>query len=117
MAENAGLLIMLAVGAYYFLSTSKGIPTFRNMSGQAITEIVCGNSVTFDVSGYTKVWLSRLKNGQLDFDAPFVVPMPAYILNCSNDIGVYDLAVYEVDANDVKGKLIGQTKFTVLPQA
>lgn len=117
MAENAGLLIMLAVGAYYFLSASKGSTTFRNMQGQAISEITCGNSVTFEVSGYTRVWLQRLKNGQLDFDQPFNVPMPAYILNCTNDIGVYDIAVYEVDANDIKGKLVGQTKLTVLPQA
>lgn len=117
MAENAGLLILLAVGAYYFLTTSKGTPTFRDMNGQAITEITCGNSITFDVAGYTQVWLQRLKNGQLDFDEPFAVPMAPYILNCQNDIGAYDIAVYEVDANGAKGNLIGQTKFTVLPQA
>lgn len=116
MAENAGLLILLAVGAYYLLSTSKGTPTFRDINGQAISSIMCGNSITFDVAGYTRVWLSRLKNGVLDYDAPFDVPMPAYILSCANDIGAYDVAVYEVDANDAKGKLIGQTKFTVLPQ-
>jgi hypothetical protein len=117
MAENAGLLILLAVGAYYFLSASKGTIAYRNMNGQAITEITCGNSVTFDVSGYTRVWLQRLKNGTMDFDQPFDLPMPAYILNCVNDIGVYDVVAYEIDANGVKGALIGQTKLTVLPQA
>lgn len=117
MAENTGLLILLAVGAYYFLSTSKGTPTFRDMQGRGITEITCGNTITFDVAGYSQVWLQRLKNGTLDFDAVFDVPMAPYILACSTDVGVYDVAVYEVDATGVKGKLIGQTKFTVLPQA
>jgi len=84
--------------------------------GQVITQIMCGNTITFEVSGYTRVWLQRLKNGQIDYDAPFDLPMPPYILSCVNDTGVYDVAVYEIDANETKGKLIGQTKITVTPQ-
>lgn len=116
MREKLGLVIALAIGAYYFMSR-KGAPTFYNMQGQPITEIVCGNSMTFNVPGYSRVWMSQLKNGTLNYDAPFNLPMPAYVVNCTNDIGVYDIAVYEIDANNVKGELIGQTKFTILPQA
>lgn len=117
MAENTGLLILLAVGAYYFLSGSKGSPVFKDVNGTPITQMICGNTMTFDVAGYSQVWLQRLKNGQLDFDAPFQVPMQPYIANCTNDIGTYEVAVYEIGADGTKGKLIGQTTFTILPQA
>lgn len=117
MADNAGLLILLAVGAYYFLSVSKGKPVFKDVNGTPITQIVCGNTINFDVAGYSQVWLQRLKNGVLDFDGVFSVPMAPYIVNCANDIGTYDIAVYEVDANGDKGNLIGQTTFAILPQA
>lgn len=117
MAENTGLLILLAVGAYYFLSGNKGTPVFKDANGSPITQMVCGNTMTFDVAGYSQVWLQRLKDGVLDFDGAFAVPMPAYIANCANDIGTYDVAVYEIGADGTKGKLIGQTRFTILPQA
>lgn len=117
MAENAGLLILLAVGAYYFLAGSKGKPVFMDVDGKPITQIECGNTINFNVSGYQQVWLQRLKNGVLDFDGAFNVPMAPYIVNCANDIGTYDIAVYEVDANGGKGNLIGQTTFAILPQA
>lgn len=116
--ENKGLMLLLLGGAaYYFLRGTKGGPQFYNMSGVPITEIKCGNSVTFDVRGYTRVWMERLKDGVLDFTQPFDLPMAPYIMNCQTDIGVYDVAVYEIDAAGQKAGLIGQTKFTVIAQA
>lgn len=105
---------VVAAGAY--LLTRKGGPTFYDMQGKSITTALCGSSATFDVPGYKRVWMSQLKNGTLNFDGPFDLPMPAYIFSCSNDVGTYDIAVYEIDANDVKGKLIGQSSFVVLSQ-
>lgn len=112
MDKKIGLAIAGA-GALYLLMRKSG-PVFYDMQGNAIDTALCGTSATFDVSGYKRVWMSQLKNKELNFDGPFDLPMPAYIFSCSNDIGVYDIAVYEIDANDVKGKLIGQTVFTVL---
>lgn len=112
--ENLGLIALLGVGAWYFLSRS-GKPTYKNVNGQVITDIVCGQTITFDVPGYNRVWLSQLHNGALAHDGPFDVPMPPYIVNCQNETGIYEIAVYEIGAGDVKGKLIGQTTFTVLP--
>ena len=116
MDKKTGLMVAVAAAGAYLL-TRKGAPTFYNMQGQAITEAVCGSSMTFDVPGYKRVWMSQLKNGTLNYDGPFNLPMPAYVLNCTNDVGAYDIAVYEIDANDVKGELIGQTRFAILPQA
>jgi hypothetical protein len=113
--ENLGLLVLLGAGAYYLLNKNTG-PIYRDINGRVITDIVCGGSITFDVPGYNRVWLSQLKNGQLIFDAPFDVPMPPYILNCQNETGQYEIAVYKlVSPGDIKGELIGQTTFTVLP--
>jgi len=108
-------MVLAGAGALYLLTKKSG-PTFFDMNGSAIDTALCGSSASFDVQGYKRVWMSQLKNGQLNFDGPFDLPMPPYIFSCSNDIGAYDIAVYEIDANDVKGNLIGQTKFTVLSQ-
>lgn len=115
--ENAAILVLLGIGAYYYLNYKNGKPTYRDVNGNEITSITCGNSITFDVPGHQHVWLSQLKNGQLNFDGPFELPMPAYVLNCGTDVGVYDVAVYALDSNGVKGELLGQTQFTVVPQA
>lgn len=114
--KKIGLLVAGA-GALYFFTKKSGVPTFYDMQGNVITGAVCGSSMTFDVPGYKRVWMSQLKNGVLNYDGPFNLPMPPYVLNCSTDVGDYDIAVYEIDTNDVKGKLIGQTKFTIHPQA
>ncbi len=117
MGENTLMLVALGVGAYYLLNMSSGTPTFKNASGQVITSITCGATMTFEVPGYSRVWLSQLKNGILDYDGPFNVPMPPYITQCSRDVAHYELAVYAIDSNNVKGKLIGQTSFVINPQA
>ncbi|MCI0618939.1 hypothetical protein L0244_38695 [bacterium] len=117
MDQNVALIVLLGAAAYFLFFRKSAGPLYRNMQGQIITEIVCGQSITFEVPGYTRVWLSQLKDGVLNFDGPFDVPMSAYVLNCSTETGVYEIAVYELDANDVKGELIGQTTFRVLPQS
>lgn len=109
-------MLAAGAGALYLLTKMGGAPTFYDMNGKPITNALCGSSATFNVPGYTRVWLSQLKNGVLNFDGPFDLPMPAYIFSCSNDIGAYDIAVYDIDANDVKGNLIGQTTFTIHPR-
>lgn len=115
MDKKIGLAIAVA-GAAYLLTKQQAGPVFYDMEGKPINAAVCGTSATFDVSGYKRVWMDQLKDKQLYFSGPFDVPMPAYVFSCSNDVGTYDIAVYEIDANDVKGKLIGQTTFVVYPQ-
>mgnify|MGYP001609986130 CR=1 FL=1 len=126
MAANKGLLLgAAAVGAYYLYSTMKGTPVYKNASGQPVTEIACGNSVSFDVQGYERVWLDQLKDGVLNYSGIFpqhqpALPMPLHVLNCATDIGVYDVAVYELIEDGLtihKGELIGQTRLTVRPQS
>jgi hypothetical protein len=114
--ENTTLLIALAAGAYYFLSTSKGKPVFRDANGNIITQMTCGNSMTFDVSGYKQVYLSQLKNGVTSYEGVFNLPMQPYIASCSMDVGTYDMTVYEANPDGSKGALIGTTMFVILPQ-
>jgi len=117
MDGKKAALLIAGAGALYYLATQTGGPTYYNMDGQPITDALCGSSATFNVPGYTRIWLSLLKDKTLNFDGPYDLPMPAYIFSCSTDVGVYDVAVYEIDANDQKGKLIGQTTFTVHARA
>lgn len=116
MDTKTGLIIAGAAGAIYLLMNQKGGPAFYDMQGNVITGATCGSSATFNVPGYKRVWLSQLKNGVLNYDGPFNLPMPAYIFSCYNDVGTYDIAVYEIDADDVKGNLIGQISFPIHAQ-
>lgn len=114
--KTIGMLVVGA-GALYLLTQMGGSPAYYDMNGKQISATTCGTSATFNVPGYKRVWLDILRDKQLSFSGAIDVPMPPYIFSCSNDVGAYDIAAYEVDANDAKGKLIGQTTFTVYPQA
>lgn len=112
MAAEGMILAALAVGAYLLFNKGSG-PTYYNMQGQIITTIKCGNSITFDVPGNKLVWLTRAKNGVQDFDGLYAVPIPPYVLSCTTDVGVYDIAAYSINPDHTRGPLIGTTRFTV----
>jgi hypothetical protein len=108
------LIALLAVGAYYLLSGNlSSKPTFFNMSKQAISTIVCGNSIIFDVPGQSMIWLDGTKNDIQDTSGPYAVPAAPYILNCSSDVGTYVRTAYELNPDGTKGALLGTTTFTV----
>lgn len=116
---NQGMIVaLLAVGAWYLLSNhaaTNGKPTFYNMNKQVINTIACGNSIIFDVPGFSQVWLTRTKNGVQDVNGPYAVPNPPYVLSCSNDVGSYVLTAYTLNADGSKGQILGTTPFTVTP--
>jgi len=115
MADNKLLLIgLVGIGAYFLLN-KKGVPTYYDMQGHPVNLVPCGESVSFDVPGYSVVWLSQLKNGQLNYDGLFPLPMSPRVLTCGMDVGIYDVAVFDVDTNGQKSNLIGQTRLTVSP--
>lgn len=106
---NPGLLILLAVGAYYLYtnsSTANRVMGYQNAAGQSVTTIQCGGVVRFDVPGYNTVWLTQTQNGQPQFDGPMTVPMPPYTLSCSHDLGTYVAFVYQINPDGTKGQLI-----------
>lgn len=118
--NQTAVLALLAVGAYYLLSnqvSSSGTPVFKTMAGSVVNTIQCGNSVIFDVPGYTLVWLVRTKNGVQDFSGPYAVPAPAYVMNCSTDVGSYTLTAYTITPSNTQGTLLGTTNFTVTPSS
>ena len=82
---------------------------FADASGAAITTIVCGKPYTFQVPGYSQVWLKLTKNGKTTYDAAFNVPMPAYTSSCFRDPGVYVATVLDVNTK----ALIGTANLTV----
>ena len=114
MDKNKGLMIAaIGVGAYYLLVNATGSkPIYRDSMGNVITSISPGHTITFEVPGYTGIWLYQTRNGNTIYDAPYNVPMPPYILT-DNDVGVYQVTAYELDSYGNKGKLIGSTTLTV----
>jgi hypothetical protein len=88
-------------------------PVFKDVNGNPITSIACGGTYTFDVPGYSQIWLTMLKDGVKTFDQLFSVPMPSYVSSCANDVGTYQVVAYD----PVSGMVIGKTNFTVLPSS
>jgi hypothetical protein len=91
-----------------------GAPTFYDANNRPITSIDCGMPYTFDVPGYTTVWLENTFNGQPNYAGPLPLPMPSFVADCASQVGSYVYTLYEL-ANGAKGNLIGQTTFQVLP--
>lgn len=95
------------------MSYLRGVtPVYYDANGNIIQSAPCGSIYSFDVPGYSQVWLTQKKNGAVIFDGPFAVPMPAYQSGCYNDPGQYVTLAYTTDGN-TKGSLIGTTVFTV----
>lgn len=102
-------------GSSFFLRGLGG-PVFKNTSGQIITAIPCGQPYTFDVPGFSQVWLEQSRNGSPTFNGPYAVPMPSYIADCVRDVGTYQNNVYEI-ADGKKGAAIGGAVFQVTASA
>lgn len=93
------------------LGAAASQPVFRNASGAVITSIECGQPYTFDVPGYSHIWLTMKKDGQQTFDGQFSVPMPSYVASCVTDPGTYQAIAYDLDS----GMVLGTATFVVLP--
>lgn len=68
-----------------------GNARFFDLQGNTITSIECGQAYMFEVPGYTDVWLTVKKDGNITYDSGFAVPMPAYTADCTRDPGHYEL--------------------------
>jgi hypothetical protein len=88
-----------------------GGPAYMDLNGNPITSVICGGSYTFDVPGYSAVWLIIQKNGVQVFSAQFPLPMPSYMSSCSDNVGYYLVSAYDLQT----GQLIGTTQLTILP--
>ena len=86
-------------------------PSYFDVNGKPITSIACGGSFTFDVpgSGLSQVWLTIYKNGTKTFDGLFSIPMQTYVTTCDNDIGQYQLQVFDPSS----GISLGQTSINI----
>jgi hypothetical protein len=86
-------------------------PVYLDLNGNPINSIICGGSYTFDVPGYSAVWLIIKKNDVQVFSAQFPVPMATYQSTCADNVGYYLVSAYDLQT----GQLIGTTQLTILP--
>jgi hypothetical protein len=93
------------------LGAAASQPVFKDASGSVISSIECGQPYTFDVPGYSQIWLTMKKDGQQTFDGQFSVPMPSYVASCATDPGTYQAVAYDLES----GIVLGTATFTVLP--
>ena len=86
---------------------------FFDLQGNTITSIQCGQAYMFEVPGYTDVWLTVTKDGNVTYDSGFSVPMPAYTADCTTDPGHYEVIAKTPDGNTE----IARAVLDVLPSA
>lgn len=84
-------------------------PVFKDQNGNPVGSVQVGQAYTFEVPGYTHVWLILTKDGQQTYNGPFDVPMPPYTA-VDYDIGKYVATVYDPD----NGAPIGAAAFQVV---
>lgn len=88
------------IGAYYL---KNGVPA---------SSLNVGDTMGFNVPGYSQVWLDQTQNGTPQYSGPFNVPMAPYVLQ-SRDVGTFNASVYELNAGGQKGKLLGTDSIQV----
>ncbi len=93
-------MYLAGLGAYYF------------KNGQAASVLYVGDVMTFNVPGYSKVWLDQKQNGTPQYSGPIDLPMPAYQL-LPRDVGTFTASVYQLNAGGQKGQLIGTDSIQV----
>src|SRR5262245_35840777 len=93
-----------------------GSPTYF-VDGRPATEAWCGetsgSTITFDIPGYDRAWVTVTQNGAVTFDQPMALPMPPYTLRCPEDVGFFFVTGYELTPDGRQGNPIGQTSLTV----
>lgn len=85
--------------------------------GIPVTQAHVGDTVVFNVPGYSSVWLYQLKDGVTQWNGPYNVPSQPYTFTQA-DIGHYDTYAYQLiseGAAQTWGTLIESGQVEVLP--
>ena len=75
-----------------------------------------GDSLVFDIPGYTNIWLTQYQNGVLQYDGPEALPTAPLQLTDPPDLGTFQGTAYEV-INGQKGAQIASWTFQINPAA
>jgi len=91
----------------------RGLGAYYLKNGQPTSVLYVGDTMGFNVPGYTEVWLDQFQNGALQYSGPFTLPMSPYTLQ-ARDVGSFSASVYQIK-NGKKYDLIGNDQIQVLP--
>ena len=80
-------------GSFFVGYSANAAPIFYKVPGFPVSSIICGDTYTFDVPGYTTVWIKEWKAGNLIYDKQLNVPKALYSI-CNSSEGTYILEAY-----------------------
>lgn len=112
--KNYKLFLVLAAlaGSFFVTNSALAGPVFYRGSFP-VTKVICGDTYTFDVPGYTNIWLKEWKNGSLVYNSTYSVPS-VYTSVCGQDEGTYSIEAYIVGGFAVgPGDPLGSTTFII----
>ena len=90
-----------------------GLAAYYMKNGQPVASFTVGDVMTFNVPGYSQVWLDQTQNGASQFSGPFPLPMAPYTLQ-ARDAGTFQASVYELTPQGTRGRPIGTDSVQVV---
>jgi len=93
-----------------------GLGVYYLKNGQPASVLYVGDTMGFNVPGYSSIWLEQTQNGTTQYSGPFNLPMAPYTL-LPRDAGNFQASIYELTAAGTRGKLIGTDSIQVLAAA
>jgi hypothetical protein len=91
-----------------------GLGAYYLKNGQPASVLYVGDTMGFNVPGYSQIWLDQKQNGTTQYSGPFNLPMPAYTL-LPRDAGYFQATIYALNPDGTKGNAIGADSIQVLP--
>lgn len=82
------------------------------VNGSPVSQAKVGDVETFNVPGYNRIYIVVIKDGRVQFEGPFSVPMAPYTLG-PQDVGTYQTYSYELNPDGSRGALISSTSIRI----
>jgi hypothetical protein len=90
----------------------RGLGVYYLKNGQPASVLYVGDMMSFNVPGYSQVWLEQTQNGNPQYSGPFSLPMTPYTL-LPQDQGTFAASVYTLTPGNTRGQPIGTDSIQV----
>lgn len=113
MIKKIFILSLGLISLFLFFVLTKDVYAHSGTVSWSPSEIFCGATETFSVSGHSQVWIDQTKNGSPHYSGPLSVPL-TYTTVCNQDEGFYTTSAYHL-VGGARETFIGTSSINVRP--